>query len=95
MISPDEFIPAGGGAGAHRPARPVDAELGSPARPLAGGGADLVLSINLSPLQFRDPELCPQISPASNATARPRQLELGDHRRGADGKRRRNREQPG
>ncbi|MGX8249264.1 EAL domain-containing protein, partial [Escherichia coli] len=26
-----------------------------------GAAPDLVLSINLSPLQFRDPDLCPQI----------------------------------
>ena len=45
---------------------------------------DLVLSISLSPLQFRDPELCPQIFDCIAPRARPG-TGAGDHRRGADG----------
>ncbi|PTT55141.1 putative bifunctional diguanylate cyclase/phosphodiesterase, partial [Aeromonas sp. HMWF014] len=62
MISPDEFIPLAEELG-------LIGKLGQ--RMLEQGCAqlarwqaaapDLVLSINLSPLQFRDPELCPQI----------------------------------
>ena len=62
MISPDEFIPLAEELGLIGQLGQLMLELGCAqlARwPVAA--PDLVLSINLSPLQFRDPELCPQI----------------------------------
>ncbi|MFQ2784697.1 EAL domain-containing protein [Aeromonas caviae] len=59
MISPDEFIPLAEELGL---IGQLMLELGC--AQLARwqvAAPDLVLSINLSPLQFRDPELCPQI----------------------------------
>ena len=62
MISPDEFIPLAeelgliGLLGCHM----LEQGCAQLARWQADA-PDLVLSINLSPLQFRDPELCPQI----------------------------------
>ncbi|WP_323942233.1 sensor domain-containing protein [Aeromonas caviae] len=62
MISPDEFIPLAEELGLIGQLGQLMLELGS--AQLARwqvAAPDLVLSINLSPLQFRDPELCPQI----------------------------------
>lgn len=62
MISPDEFIPLAEGLGLIGQLGQLMLELGC--AQLARWqvvAPDLVLSINLSPLQFRDPELCPQI----------------------------------
>ncbi|HAT2714182.1 TPA: putative bifunctional diguanylate cyclase/phosphodiesterase [Aeromonas hydrophila] len=62
MISPDEFIPLAeelgliGLLGSHM----LEQGCAQLAR-WQVAAPDLVLSINLSPLQFRDPELCPQI----------------------------------
>ncbi|MFQ2820879.1 EAL domain-containing protein [Aeromonas caviae] len=62
MISPDEFIPLAEELGLIGQLGQLMLELGC--AQLARwqvAAPDLVLSINLSPLQFRDPELCPQI----------------------------------
>ncbi|MEZ6930790.1 putative bifunctional diguanylate cyclase/phosphodiesterase [Aeromonas sp. S16(2024)] len=62
MISPDEFIPLAEELGLIGQLGQLMLELGC--AQLAHwqvAAPDLVLSINLSPLQFRDPELCPQI----------------------------------
>lgn len=62
MISPDEFIPLAEELGLIGQLGQLMLELGC--AQLARwqvATPDLVLSINLSPLQFRDPELCPQI----------------------------------
>lgn len=62
MISPDEFIPLAEELGLIGQLGQLMLELGC--TQLARwqvAAPDLVLSINLSPLQFRDPELCPQI----------------------------------
>lgn len=62
MISPDEFIPLAEELGLIGQLGQLMLELGC--AQLARWqvtAPDLVLSINLSPLQFRDPELCPQI----------------------------------
>ncbi len=62
MISPDEFIPLAEELGLIGQLGQLMLELGC--AQLASwqvAAPDLVLSINLSPLQFRDPELCPQI----------------------------------
>ncbi|MCR3893968.1 EAL domain-containing protein [Aeromonas caviae] len=62
MISPDEFIPLAEELGLIGQLSQLMLELGC--AQLARwqvAAPDLVLSINLSPLQFRDPELCPQI----------------------------------
>ncbi|MGU5528637.1 sensor domain-containing protein [Aeromonas caviae] len=62
MISPDEFIPLAEELGLIDQLGQLMLELGC--AQLARwqvAAPDLVLSINLSPLQFRDPELCPQI----------------------------------
>ncbi|MCX4071474.1 sensor domain-containing protein [Aeromonas caviae] len=62
MISPDEFIPLAEELGLISQLGQLMLELGC--AQLARwqvAAPDLVLSINLSPLQFRDPELCPQI----------------------------------
>ncbi|MGY3930644.1 sensory box protein [Aeromonas encheleia] len=62
MISPDEFIPLAEELGLIGQLGQLMLELGC--AQLARwqvAAPDLVLSVNLSPLQFRDPELCPQI----------------------------------
>ncbi|MGY4001321.1 sensor domain-containing protein [Aeromonas sanarellii] len=62
MISPDEFIPLAEELGLIGQLGQLMLELGC--AQLARwqvAAPDLVLSINLSPLQFRDPELCPRI----------------------------------
>ncbi len=62
MISPNEFIPLAEELGLIGQLGQLMLELGC--AQLARwqvAAPDLVLSINLSPLQFRDPELCPQI----------------------------------
>lgn len=62
MVSPDEFIPLAEELGLIGQLGQLMLELGC--AQLARwqvAAPDLVLSINLSPLQFRDPELCPQI----------------------------------
>ena len=62
MISPGEFIPLAEELGLIGQLGQLMLELGC--AQLARwqvAAPDLVLSINLSPLQFRDPELCPQI----------------------------------
>jgi diguanylate cyclase (GGDEF)-like protein/PAS domain S-box-containing protein len=62
MISPDEFIPLAEELGLIGQLGQLMLELGC--AQLARwqvAAPDLVLSINLSPLQFRDPELCSQI----------------------------------
>ncbi|MFM5700201.1 sensor domain-containing protein [Aeromonas caviae] len=62
MISPDEFIPLAEELGLIGQLGQLMLELGC--AQLARwqmAAPDLLLSINLSPLQFRDPELCPQI----------------------------------
>ncbi len=62
MISPDEFIPLAEELGLIGQLGQLMLELGC--AQLARwqvAAPDLVLSINLSPLQFRDAELCPQI----------------------------------
>ncbi|MGY3886789.1 putative bifunctional diguanylate cyclase/phosphodiesterase [Aeromonas aquatica] len=62
MISPDEFIPLAEELGLIGQLGQLMLELGC--AQLARwqvAAPDLVLSINLSPLQFRDPELCQQI----------------------------------
>ncbi|MGY6038425.1 putative bifunctional diguanylate cyclase/phosphodiesterase [Aeromonas sp. AE23HZ002T15] len=62
MISPDEFIPLAEELGLIGQLGQLMLETGC--AQLARWqqvAPDLVLSINLSPLQFRDPELCPQI----------------------------------
>ncbi|MGU5725408.1 sensor domain-containing protein [Aeromonas caviae] len=62
MVSPDEFIPLAEELGLIGQLGQLMLELGC--AQLARwqvAAPDLVLSIDLSPLQFRDPELCPQI----------------------------------
>lgn len=62
MISPDEFIPLAEELGLIGQLGQLMLELGC--AQLARwqvAAPDLVLSVNLSPLQFRDPELCQQI----------------------------------
>ncbi|MBP4041387.1 EAL domain-containing protein [Aeromonas sp. SrichE-2G] len=62
MISPDEFIPLAEELGLIGQLGQLMLELGC--AQLARwqvAAPELVLSVNLSPLQFRDPELCPQI----------------------------------
>ena len=62
MISPDEFIPLAEELGLIGQLGQLMLELGCAQLACWQVAApDLVLSINLSPLQFRDPELCPQI----------------------------------
>ncbi|WP_429110528.1 putative bifunctional diguanylate cyclase/phosphodiesterase [Aeromonas media] len=62
MISPDEFIPLAEELGLIGQLGQLMLELGcSQLARWQVAAPDLVLSINLSPLQFRDPELCPQI----------------------------------
>lgn len=62
MISPDEFIPLAEELGLIGQLGQLMLELGcAQLARWQAAAPDLVLSINLSPLQFRDPGLCPQI----------------------------------